>query len=75
LGDEVKEDKIGRACSMHDKDEKCIQNFGWETLREETAWKTRYRWEDNIRMGLREIGWKGVDCPHLAQDRDQWQVL
>jgi hypothetical protein len=29
------------------------------------------RWEDNIRMDLREIGWKGVDWMHLAQDRDQ----
>jgi hypothetical protein len=23
-------------------------------------------------MDLREIGWKGVDWMHLAQDRDQW---
>jgi hypothetical protein len=28
-------------------------------------------WEDNIRMGLRETGWEGVDGIHLAQDRDQ----
>jgi hypothetical protein len=26
----------------------------------------------NIRMDLREIGWKGVEWIHLAQDRDQW---
>jgi hypothetical protein len=30
-------------------------------------------WEDNIRMDLREIGWKGMDWLHLAQDMDQWQ--
>jgi hypothetical protein len=24
-------------------------------------------------MDLREIGWEGVDCIHLAQDRDQWR--
>jgi len=29
------------------------------------------RWEDNIRMDLREIGWEGVDWMHLAQDSDQ----
>jgi hypothetical protein len=29
------------------------------------------RWEDNIRMYLRERGWEGVDWMHLAQDRDQ----
>jgi hypothetical protein len=32
--------------------------------------KPRYRWEDNIRMDLREIGWKCVDWIHLAQGRD-----
>jgi hypothetical protein len=31
-----------------------------------------YRWEDNIRIVLREIGWEGVNWMHLAQDRDQW---
>jgi hypothetical protein len=25
------------------------------------------RWENNIRMDLREMGWKGVDWMHLAQ--------
>jgi hypothetical protein len=28
-----------------------------------------------IRIDLREIGWEGVDCMHLTQDRDQWWVL
>jgi hypothetical protein len=32
---------------------------------------SKRRWEDNIRMDLREIGRKGVDWIHLAQDRDQ----
>jgi hypothetical protein len=36
---------------------------------------SRHRWEDNIRMDHREIGWKVVDWIHLAQDRDQWQHL
>jgi hypothetical protein len=35
----------------------------------------RRRWEDNIRMDLREIGWGGMDWIDLAQDRDQWRVL
>jgi hypothetical protein len=33
------------------------------------------RWEDNVTMDLREIGWEGVDWMHLTQDRDQWQAL
>jgi hypothetical protein len=34
--------------------------------------KPRCRWDDKIRMDLREIRWQGVDWTHLAQDRDQW---
>jgi hypothetical protein len=33
------------------------------------------RWEDNINMDLREVGWEGVDWIYLAQDIDQWQAL
>jgi hypothetical protein len=33
------------------------------------------RWENNIRMDLREIGWEGVDWIHLALDRDQWWAV
>jgi len=29
----------------------------------------------NIRIDLREIEWEGVDCMHLAQDRDQWVAV
>jgi hypothetical protein len=32
--------------------------------------RPRCRWEDNIKMDLREIGWEGVDWIHLAEDRD-----
>jgi hypothetical protein len=37
--------------------------------------RPRNRWEDNIGMDLRDIGWEGVDWIHLAQDRDQWWFL
>jgi hypothetical protein len=34
------------------------------------------RWEDGIRVDLREIGWGGgVERIQLAQDRDQWRAL
>jgi hypothetical protein len=37
--------------------------------------RPRYKWEDNIKMYLREIGWSGMDWIDLAQDRDQWSAL
>jgi hypothetical protein len=30
---------------------------------------------DNIKMGLREIGWDGMDWIDLAQYRDKWRAL
>jgi hypothetical protein len=37
--------------------------------------RTRCRWEDNIKMDLRKIGWCGMDWIVLAQDTDQWWDL
>jgi hypothetical protein len=38
--------------------------------------RQRRRWEDGIRMDLREIGWGGgVEWIHLAQDRDRWRAV
>jgi hypothetical protein len=37
--------------------------------------RPRRRWEDNIKMDLREIGFGDVDWIHLAQDRDRWRAL
>jgi hypothetical protein len=34
--------------------------------------RPRRRWEDNIKMDLREIGIDGVNWIQLAQDRVQW---
>jgi len=35
----------------------------------------RRRWEDNIRMNIRGIGWGDVKWMHLIYVRDQWRVL
>jgi hypothetical protein len=36
--------------------------------------RLRRRWEDNIKMNLRERGIDGVNWVQLAQDRVQWQA-
>jgi len=33
------------------------------------------RWEDNIKMDLREVGCGCVNWMELAQDRDRWLAL
>jgi hypothetical protein len=37
--------------------------------------RPRRRWEDGIRMDLRETGLGGVDWIWLAQDRDRWRAV
>jgi hypothetical protein len=37
--------------------------------------RPRRRWEDNIKMDLREIECGGMDWIELAQDRDRWRAL
>jgi hypothetical protein len=37
--------------------------------------KPKHRWEDGIRMDLRENGWGSVEWIQLAQDTGQWWAL
>jgi hypothetical protein len=37
--------------------------------------RPKRKWEDNIKMDLREIGWGGMDWINVARDRDQWRAL
>jgi hypothetical protein len=37
--------------------------------------RPRRRWDDGIRMDLREIGLGVVDWIRLAQDRDRWRAV
>jgi hypothetical protein len=37
--------------------------------------RNAYRWVDNIKIDLLEIGCGSVDWIGLAQDRDKWRAL
>jgi hypothetical protein len=40
-----------------------------------TLGRPRYRWDDNIKMDLQEVGCGGMDWIGLVQDRDRWRAL
>jgi len=35
--------------------------------------RPRYRWDNSIRIVLRETGWEGVEWMHVALDRVQYR--
>jgi hypothetical protein len=37
--------------------------------------RQRRKWDDGIKLDLREIGWGCVEWIHLAQDRDRWRTV
>ena len=41
---------------------------------ERSLGRPRRRWEDNIKMDLREVGCDFRDWIDLAEDRDQWRA-
>jgi hypothetical protein len=43
------------ACSTYELGEKCVQNVGWRAWREETAREPSRRWEDNIKMDIKDV--------------------
>jgi hypothetical protein len=55
--------------------EMCIQGLGGKARWKETTWKTRRRWEDNIKMHVQEVKWRSMDWVALAQENDRWMAL
>jgi hypothetical protein len=52
-----------------------IQRFSWKPEERRPLGRPNRRQEDNIKMNLKEIGWKSVEWIYLAQDRDKWWAV
>jgi hypothetical protein len=55
--------------------ERFLQGFGWSPEGTRPLGRPRGRWEDNIKMNLRETGIDGANWIQLAQDRIQWRAF
>jgi hypothetical protein len=69
--DQVKEDEMGRACSMNREKRNACRLLVGNPEGKRPLGRPRRRWVDNIKMEFREIGWSGMDWIDLAQDREQ----
>jgi hypothetical protein len=63
---------VGGACGTHGRGDECVQGCDGKARRKEINRRPRRRWDDGIRMDLREIGWGSLDWIQLAQDRDRY---
>jgi hypothetical protein len=65
---------MGGECSTHGDMRNVYKILFGKPERKRPLRGPRRRWEDNIRMDLRETGWESVNWIQLAQDRDQWRA-
>jgi hypothetical protein len=68
------EDEMGEACSTHGE-KNAYMILVEKPEGERPLGRPRQRWEDNIKMDLREIGWGGMDWIDVAKYMDQWRAL
>ena len=54
---------------------RCIKGFGGETCGKRALGRPRRRWEDNIKMGLREVGREDTHLIDLTHDRVRRRVF
>ena len=65
---------MGGACGAHEEGRVVHRVLVGKPEGKRPLGRPRCRWEDNIKMGLQEVG-GGGDWMELAQDRDRWRSL
>jgi hypothetical protein len=66
---------MGRACSTHGERRNAYRIWVGKPEGKSPPRRSLCRWDDNIKMNLREMGWSGMDWTNLGQIRDQWSAL
>jgi len=59
---------VGGAFDMYGGEERYIQDLVRRSEDRRPLGRSRRRWEDNINMKLKELGWEGVDSLDLDQE-------
>ena len=65
---------MGGTSSTYGAIQKCLQSFSGKPEGKRPLGRLRCRWEDNIKMDLRELGCDSGDWIALAENRDQWRA-
>jgi hypothetical protein len=65
--------RLGRACSTTGEKMNAYRILGKPEGKRSLGTQIR-RWVDNVKIGLREMGWGGIDWIDLAEDNGQWRA-
>ena len=65
---------MGRTCSTYGAIHKCIQSLVGKHEGKISLGRQRCRWENIIKVDLREVGSVPGYWINLAEDRDQWRA-
>ena len=65
---------MGRTRCTYGSVQKCIYILMEKPEGKRPLGRPRRRWEDNIKMDLREVGSDPREWIDLAEDRDQWRA-
>jgi hypothetical protein len=57
VGNIIKKNEMGGACSAYGGGKRCVQGSSGETGGKRPLRRPRRRWEDNIKMDLQKVGW------------------
>jgi hypothetical protein len=66
---------MDRSCSIHGEKRNAYRILVGKPEGRRTLERLRCRWEDNIKMDLREIRWGDMNWIDVAQDMDQWRTF
>jgi hypothetical protein len=66
---------VGWTCGTYGVGERYFKVLVGRPEGKRTLGRPRRRWEDNIKMDLREIGIDGANWIRLAQDMVQWRAF
>jgi hypothetical protein len=66
---------VGWTCGTQGGGERCLQGFVGRPEGKRPLGRRSSRWEDNIKLDLREIGIDGANWIRLAQDGVQWRAF
>jgi hypothetical protein len=71
----IKSRRMSRTCSTHGEKKNACRVLVGKPEEQRPLGRSIRRWEDNIKVHLREIGCGGMEWINVAQDRDQWRAL